>query len=87
MSLRAGYACEDDGEGYQGVLRAMHPCEGGVEPGDIVWTCEHSHPAPRKSSFPRHGSPVFTSALDCAKAELARRADPAAPINPTEGTQ
>lgn len=80
MNIRAGYAASDDGDFYVGVLRAMHPLARGMEPGEVVWTCEHEHPAPRKSPI-TGGGPTLTSALDCARAELARRAGEA--VQPT----
>lgn len=47
--------------------------------GRRVWKCEHRHPASRKSPAPGpvDGSAVFTSAIDCARGELARRAEEA----------
>jgi hypothetical protein len=69
--LRIAYALCFDGERvhYEGVL-----LDGTGQP---RWKCGHHHAARSKSPAPGplSGSAVFTSALDCAREELGRRAE------------
>lgn len=64
---RSEWIAEDfDGTLYEGLLLD-------TESREIVWTCEHSHFRRDRSALGLT-SPVFRSALDCAKDELERRA-------------